>query len=194
MPIIYGTWSSKWKVWACTTPNGLTCTCGPTSSRTSRRTPASTVSAASRPPLMTCHSPGRFRVGEDSRSTRSSASRIIACTATAEQAKCRVPRALVMNGCGLGIWWALCNMAKPDDPRTQSSRCYLRQRRLGLVQPERPVHGAARVDSCRQRGVGLLLLADRSIQRAEAPVAVGLERAHAEFLGEGEGLVVMGFG
>ena len=32
------------------------------------------------------------------------------------------------------------------------------------------------------------------IQRAEAAVAVGLERAHAEFFGQGEGLVVVGFG
>ena len=40
----------------------------------------------------------------------------------------------------------------------------------------------------------LLLLADRGIQRAEAAVAMGLERAHAEFLGQGEGLAVVGFG
>ncbi len=32
------------------------------------------------------------------------------------------------------------------------------------------------------------------IQGAEAAVAVGLERAHAEFLGQGEGLAVVGFG
>ena len=32
------------------------------------------------------------------------------------------------------------------------------------------------------------------IQRAEAAVAVGLERAHAQFLGQGEGLAVVGFG
>ena len=32
------------------------------------------------------------------------------------------------------------------------------------------------------------------IQRAEAEVAVGLERAHAECLGQGEGLAVGGFG
>ena len=31
------------------------------------------------------------------------------------------------------------------------------------------------------------------IQRAEAKVAVGLERAHAEFVGQGEGLTVVGF-
>ena len=34
-------------------------------------------------------------------------------------------------------------------------------------------------------------LADLGIQGAEAEVAVGLERAHAEFLGQGEGLVVV---
>jgi len=38
----------------------------------------------------------------------------------------------------------------------------------------------------------LLLLADRGIQCAEAAVAVGLERPHAEFLGQGEGLLVVG--
>ena len=37
-------------------------------------------------------------------------------------------------------------------------------------------------------------LADLGIQRAEAEVAVGQERAHAEFLGQGEGLLVVGFG
>ena len=41
---------------------------------------------------------------------------------------------------------------------------------------------------------GLLLLAGRGIQHAEAAVAVRLERAHAEFLGQGEGLVVVGCG
>ena len=39
---------------------------------------------------------------------------------------------------------------------------------------------------------GLLLLAGRGIQRAQAAVAVGLERAHAQFLGQGEGLAVVG--
>ena len=45
----------------------------------------------------------------------------------------------------------------------------------------------------RQRGTGLLLLADRGIQRAEAAVTVRLERAHTQCLGEGEGLAVAGF-
>jgi hypothetical protein len=42
--------------------------------------------------------------------------------------------------------------------------------------------------------MGLLLLALLEIQGAEATVAVGLERAHAEFVGQGEGLLVVGFG
>ena len=46
----------------------------------------------------------------------------------------------------------------------------------------------------RQRGAGLLPLAGRGVQRAKAQVAVGLERAHAEFLGQGQGLLVVGFG
>jgi hypothetical protein len=32
------------------------------------------------------------------------------------------------------------------------------------------------------------------IEISEAEVAVGLERAHPQFLGQGEGLAVMGFG
>ena len=43
-----------------------------------------------------------------------------------------------------------------------------------------------------ERGTGLLPLAGRGIQRAQAAVAVGLERAHAQFLGQGEGLAVVG--
>ena len=50
------------------------------------------------------------------------------------------------------------------------------------------------VDGSGQRGAGLLPLAGLAIQRAEAAVAVGHERAHAEFLGQGEGLLVVGFG
>ena len=44
------------------------------------------------------------------------------------------------------------------------------------------------VDGGGQGGASLLLLADRGIQRAEAPVAVGLERAHTQCLSQGEGL------
>jgi hypothetical protein len=40
----------------------------------------------------------------------------------------------------------------------------------------------------------LLLLAKRGIQRAEAAVTVRLKRAHAEFLDQSKGLLVMDFG
>ena len=40
----------------------------------------------------------------------------------------------------------------------------------------------------------MLLPAYPGIQRAQPVVAVGLERAHAEFLGQGQGLLVVGFG
>ena len=50
------------------------------------------------------------------------------------------------------------------------------------------------VDGRGQLSAGLLPLAGLGIQRAKAPVAVRLERAHAEFLGQGEGLAVVGFG
>src|SRR5256885_8529622 len=67
-----------------------------------------------------------------------------------------------------------------------------RQRCLCLWKPERQVHGTGQHNSRGQLGASLLLLADRGTQCAEAPVAVGLEQAHAEFLGEGEGLAVVG--
>ena len=50
------------------------------------------------------------------------------------------------------------------------------------------------VDGGGQLGAGLLPPADLGIERAEAAVAVGLERAHAQFLGQGQGLLVVGFG
>jgi hypothetical protein len=41
--------------------------------------------------------------------------------------------------------------------------------------------------------MGLLPLADLDVQNAEAEVTVRLERTHAELLGQGEGLAVVGF-
>ena len=48
--------------------------------------------------------------------------------------------------------------------------------------------------AARQLSAGLLWPAALCIQRAEAAVAVGLQRAHAEFVGQGEGLAVVGCG
>jgi hypothetical protein len=65
-----------------------------------------------------------------------------------------------------------------------SSR-HLRQRRFGLGQPEGHVHGAVQGDGGGQGGAGLLPLADLAVQPAQPEVAVGHERAHAEFFGRG---------
>ena len=70
----------------------------------------------------------------------------------------------------------------------------MRQRGFGLGQPEGHVHGAVQLDGGGQGGASLLLLTDRGIQWAEAPVAVGLERAHAQLSGQGEGLPVVDLG
>src|SRR5262245_21004505 len=50
------------------------------------------------------------------------------------------------------------------------------------------------VDRRRQRGTGLLPLAGGDIQPTEAQVAVALERAHAQRVGPGKGLLEGGFG
>jgi hypothetical protein len=73
-------------------------------------------------------------------------------------------------------------------------RCsHLRQRCLSLRQPKGHLHGAVHRRGQRQFGAGLLALTSRGIQRAQVSVAVGLERAHAEFDGQGEGLLLGGF-
>jgi hypothetical protein len=71
---------------------------------------------------------------------------------------------------------------------------HLGQHCLRLGQPEGHLHGAVERDGRGQGGAGLLPLTGLRIQRAETVVAVGLERAHAEFLGQGQGLPVVGFG
>lgn len=71
--------------------------------------------------------------------------------------------------------------------------CHLHQRRLGLGQPEGHVHSAVQRDGSGQFSAGLLPLTSRGVQGAEAEVTVGLERTHAEILGQGKGLAVVGF-
>src|SRR5262245_2900022 len=70
----------------------------------------------------------------------------------------------------------------------------LRQRRFSLGQPEGHVHVTIEGNGSEECRAGLLALAGRGIQRAEAAVAVGLEWAHTEFLGQGQGLLVVGCG
>jgi hypothetical protein len=50
---------------------------------------------------------------------------------------------------------------------------------------------AVQVDSRSQFNTGLYRLSRLAIQRAEAEVTVGLERAHAKPVGQGEGLLVV---
>ena len=50
------------------------------------------------------------------------------------------------------------------------------------------------LDGGSQLGAGLLPLASRGVQGSEAEMAVGLKGAHAECLGQGEGLLVVCFG
>ena len=87
---------------------------------------------------------------------------------------------------------ALRNKARECFPR--SSPLYLGQRRLGLGQPERHVHGPIHLDGRSQLGAGLLALAGGGIERAKGTVAVRHEWTHAECVGQGEGLLVVGVG
>src|SRR5712691_7031267 len=64
---------------------------------------------------------------------------------------------------------------------------HLRQCGFRLGQPEGHVHGPVQRDGGGQGGTGQPPLAGRGIQCAEAPVAMGLERTHPQFLGQGEG-------
>src|SRR5262249_1567916 len=71
---------------------------------------------------------------------------------------------------------------------------YLRERCFRLGEPEGHVHGAVQRDSGSQGSAGLLPLASRGVQGAETQVTVGLERAHAQLLGQGRGRLVVSFG
>src|SRR5262249_14937324 len=55
-------------------------------------------------------------------------------------------------------------------------------------------HDPVQVDGSRQRSTSLLPLTGHGIQRAETPMAVNYERAHAEFFGQCQGLLIVGFG
>jgi hypothetical protein len=65
------------------------------------------------------------------------------------------------------------------------------QRSFSAGQPEHHLHGAVRLDGGGQFSTGLLPPAKRAIQGAEAEVAMGLERAHAQLTRQGEGLEVV---
>ena len=68
------------------------------------------------------------------------------------------------------------------------------QRRLGLGQPECHVHGTVEGEGSRKCSTDLVQPWRPGTGSAEAAVAVGLERAHAQLFGQGESLLVMSLG
>ena len=75
-----------------------------------------------------------------------------------------------------------------------SPTLHLCQHGFGLGQPEGHVHVAVQRDGGREGGAGLLYSAGLAVQPAQPVVAVGDEWAHAQCLGQSQGLLVVGFG
>jgi hypothetical protein len=73
-----------------------------------------------------------------------------------------------------------------------ASSCDLRQGGFSLGQPEGHLHGPVEVDGGGQLGLRLLPRAGLGVEGAEPQTAMRLQRAHAKFLGQGEGLAVVG--
>src|SRR5215467_13980290 len=71
---------------------------------------------------------------------------------------------------------------------------HLHERGFRLGEPEGHVHRLVQREGCRQLAVGALRLPDRGSEQAQAPVAVGLERAQAQGFGQRQGLLVVGGG
>ena len=71
---------------------------------------------------------------------------------------------------------------------------HLCQRCLCLWEPESHVHGVVQCDGGGQRRTGLFPLTRGGIQNAETTLTVGHEWAHAEGVGLGLGLAVVGGG
>jgi hypothetical protein len=53
------------------------------------------------------------------------------------------------------------------------------------------VHGVIHLDGGGERGAGQCLTACSAVQRAETGVTVRLQRTHAEFPGQGEGVLIV---
>jgi hypothetical protein len=84
----------------------------------------------------------------------------------------------------------VCHSQAVSRPESASSG-HLRQCSFGLGQPESHLHGAVKLDGRAQGGTGLLCLSHLVVQGTEPEVAVGLERTHAQLLGQSEGLAVV---
>jgi len=83
---------------------------------------------------------------------------------------------------------------------TQASQGYLsspislRQRRFRYGEPKDHVHGTVHRDGAGECGAGQGSAACLAVQRAETAVTVRLQWAHAEPLGQSEGLLIVSLG
>src|SRR5262245_62125707 len=84
-----------------------------------------------------------------------------------------------------------CEVGYTSCPHT--SAVHLSQCGLCLREPEGHPHSAVHVDSRGQRHARLIQPLYLAVQRTKTAVAVGLERAHTQLLGECKGLPVIGF-
>src|SRR4029450_12260813 len=84
-----------------------------------------------------------------------------------------------------------CEVGYTSCPHT--SAVHLSQCGLCLREPEGHPHSAVHVDSRGQRHARLIQPLYLAVQRTKTAVAVGLERAHTQLLGECKGLLVIGF-
>jgi hypothetical protein len=92
-----------------------------------------------------------------------------------------LPVLLVVHGHCRTLYTSVCSL-------------HLRPCRFGLGQPQRHRHRLVHRHSGRESSARLIPLAGCGVHRAQPAMAVRLEGAHAQLLGQGEGLVIGGFG
>jgi hypothetical protein len=82
---------------------------------------------------------------------------------------------------------------RPSGQPLSRALLHLRQGGFRRREPERHLHGAIQLDGSGQFHARLVVPSGLPIELSEAQMTVSLERAHAEFLGQGEGLAVVVF-
>ena len=100
-------------------------------------------------------------------------------------------RVCVIGGCEHACW---LEAHQGSQIIAHQDSLHLRQHRLCLREPEGHVHGTVEREGGRELSAGLFPLAALAVQGAQSKVAVRLERAHAKFFGQGEGLEVVAYG
>ena len=87
--------------------------------------------------------------------------------------------------------WSFSEWPQVHIPNPPSLLCGLSHLRLRLLQPEAHVHPAIQGRCDGEVLLSLLVLAGAPIEPAKAEVAVGDERAHAQFVGQGQGRAIV---